>query len=235
MTKRLARLSVADAARGIYIDYEGNEDRAPSVLGWCCSGQVCHIIVEPALASLERLQNPKFDVRVASLEDALREVMERAEAEGRRVFGYTGHEVRQTTNYCGDPDVVKWTRKRYLNSKRYIDRLVRALVESGAIDEPEDGSLLSRMPLVGIAYPVSRGRGTVGPGLSRLRGQLERHGDPELMSPGSKRHWWRIIGHNWVDVVATQRLTIEAARYLYTSATPRDWSDPRPGAGPLWL
>ena len=212
---RLARITQAEAERGIYFDYEGNVDAAPAILGWGYENAVRHVIVDAALAPLAELENPKHDVQRASLDEALVEMAAVAKRDDRRVFGFTRHEVSQTAVYCTDQTVVEWMDQHYVNAKLYIDRWVRHLVEVGEIQEPTDKSLLTRMPLVGMVYTPSRGPGIVGPGLTRLRGQLERYGEADLITGGAKRHWWRIIGHNASDVLATQQLTVAAVAHLY--------------------
>lgn len=211
---RLLRVTPEEAARGIYFDYEGNEEAAPAVLGWCCEESVRHFIVDPALAPYASLENPKHAVSVAPLEDALGRMVELARREDRRIFGFTMHEVHVTEQYCRDRATSDWICENYLNAKRYIDRWVRRLVQAGAIEEPESRALVSLMPLVGMRYTPGRGPGTVGPGLTRLRGQLRRHASAADTSPGSRRHWWRVIGHNATDVLATQMLTSAAVTGL---------------------
>ena len=174
-----------------------------------------HVIVDPALAPLAELENPKHDVQRASLDEALVEMAAIAKRDDRMVFGFTRHEASQTAVYCTEQTVVEWMDQHYVNSKPYIDRWVRHLVQSGDIQEPTDKSLLTSMPLVGMDYTPSRGPGIVGPGLTRLRSQLARYGEADLITGGAKRHWWRIIGHNASDVLATQQLTVAAVAHLY--------------------
>lgn len=204
---RRERMTSQEACRAVYLDFEGNVDETPSVLGVRCEDRTTQFILEPALASLGDLRNSKYDVRLSTLEGVMSHVQDVAAAEHRRIAGFTTHEAGVVNTYCGDDALRDWFASAYVNVKKPIDRWVRAQVAAGGHDPVQDRSLLTYMRFADIAYKPGCGPGIVGPGLTRLRAQIARHGSAAQMSKGTKLHWWRILSHNATDLVATQELT----------------------------
>ena len=210
---RLARITQAEAARGIYFDYEGNADAAPAILGWGYENAVASRDRSIPLSRRWRsFENPKHDVQRASLDEALVEmaaIAKRERPHGLRFRPGRRGEPRAAVYCTEQTGAVEWIDQHYVNSKPYIDRWVRHLVQSGDIQEPTDKSLLTSMPLVGMDYTPSRGPGIVGPGLTRLRSQLARYGEADLINEAERRGTGGgLIGHNASDVLATQQLTV---------------------------
>ncbi len=50
-TTSKVKITAAQAKSAIYLDYEGNKDKAPTLLGWAVSGTYKAAIVEPLVAT----------------------------------------------------------------------------------------------------------------------------------------------------------------------------------------
>lgn len=203
---RTRQITGAQAERGIYLDFEGNIDEPPAVVGIRIDDRIEHVILDPSLAPYVGLTNAKYTVHVASLETMLSSIRERSEHENRLVFGFTMHEAMIVDTYCTDEVLAQWFTENYVNAKKSIDRWIRSRVRAGEIPEPPDRSLLSAMATVDISYKPGAGVGVVGPTLKRLRSQLQKKGDVTLVSRGTKIHWWKVLSHNSTDLDATQTL-----------------------------
>lgn len=203
---RLSPITAEQAQRGIYVDFEGNIDEPPSLLGIRCDGRTRQVIVEPALASFSELSNARYTVEVLSLSEALAGLREQATAEKRLIMGFTTHEVSVVDQFCRDEDIAEWFILTYVNVKKHIDRWIRSQVAAGQVPEPEDRSLFSSMAVIGMAYKPGTGPGVVGKNLRRMREQLDRHGTAAATSKGTRQHWWKILSHNSTDLEATQLL-----------------------------
>jgi hypothetical protein len=211
---RNTQMTADEAVRAIYIDFEGNMDKAPSVLGVRCHEESTQFVIEPALGSYAGLENSKYRVRRASMETLLEELRRRSNTEDRLVAGFTTHEVGIVDAFCVDEQLRNWFSGAYVNVKKPIDRWVRRQVESGWRAAPEDRSLVSYMPFINLSYKPGCGPGIVGPGLKRLRDQMALHGSASDVSKGTKLHWWRILSHNATDLVATQDLSCQSAEVI---------------------
>ena len=149
---RIDRLSAADALRALYIDFEGNKDRPPVLLGVHRVGRGEHPHVQ------QDVTDPLFDglvPRYLPLPDAVRNVVVRAERKGRMIVAWTQHELDVVRRDCAeDADLVRRFEARYVNAyavaKRWRNRL-----HSG--DKPDEGTLYAWLELIWLAR-AGRGR-----------------------------------------------------------------------------
>lgn len=199
-----------EARNGIYIDFEGNIEWPPSILGVLVDDEIHQFIVEDALASFSELSNTRYQVTVAALDEALLKVIVMAETENRRLFGYTNHELAVVEQFVTNTYIVEWFRVAYVNAKKPIDRYISQKSRNGTMDALEDRSLATRMPIVGMTYSPGCGAGIVGPGLSRLRAQVGKRDSALDVPKGAKTHWWRILSHNSTDLIALKKLLLMA-------------------------
>lgn len=211
---RKQNVSLDEAYRGIFIDFEGNIDRPPSILGVLIEDDIRHFIVENALSSFSKLSNPRYQVTVASLDEALLKIVLTCETENRGLYGYSIHDLSIVEHFATNTHTIDWFRASYVNAKKPIDRYISHRIRKGEMDALEDKTLATRMPLVGIKYEPGCGSGIVGPGLSRLRNQVTKRDSVNDIPKGAKSHWWRILSHNSSDLMATKKLLVTAAQHL---------------------
>jgi hypothetical protein len=202
------QITLSQAAEAVYVDFEGNVDQAPSILGVRHAGTTRQYVIEAELASFSDLANPKYDMTVATLEQALAKLRELAA--GRVVAGFTTHELNVVATHCVDADLRTWFAASYVNVKRPIGRWLRRQSAAGKLPVAADGTLLAYMTVAGYSYKPGCGPGIVGPGLTRVRGQVARHGSAADTPKGARLHWWRILSHNATDLEATQGLTVRS-------------------------
>ena len=119
------RLSAAEALRALYIDFEGQKDQPPVLLGVLRRGGkgstpfVHQDVVDEAFASLS--------VPVMSLRDAIEKAVLRAERGGRRIVSWSQHDLEVVrTLRDDDPELVARFEGRYANAlsvaKRWRNR-----------------------------------------------------------------------------------------------------------------
>ena len=145
---RIDRLSAADALRALYIDFEGNKDRPPVLLGVHRVGRGEHPHVQ------QDVTDPLFDglvPRYLPLLDAVRNVVVSAEHKDRMIVAWTQHELDVVRRGCAeDPDLVE----RF--EARYVNRLRRG--EALAQQAPEATSRTRGRSIVARAHRVARQR-----------------------------------------------------------------------------
>jgi hypothetical protein len=203
---RLDRLSAADALRALYIDFEGNKDRPPVLLGVHRVGRGEHPHVQ------QDVTDPLFDglvPRYLPLLDAVRNVVVRAEAKGRVIVAWTQHELAVVRRDCAaDPDLVARFEQRYVNAyavaKRWRNRL-----HGG--DKPDEGTLYAWLALIGWPVGEAAEAGHVGTTLRSLRTTLEAG---RQLSGSQLAAWDRLVAHNHLDCVGMRRLCLAASAEL---------------------
>ncbi|MBI1377793.1 MAG: hypothetical protein GC157_09975 [Frankiales bacterium] len=192
----------------IYLDFEGNVDSAPSLLGVLVDDELVQYVVEPAMWAMQH-DGPGGPIAL-TLEDALADVVRRY-GEDRTVLAYTWHDRTVIDDFAEPTTTLRW-HGRFVNAKLVADRWVNSGRAVALPTWAPDGTLASYLRLIGYRVPPAQGRNVAGPGLRRVRRGLERtHGDPTALTSGTKRHWTRVLGHNRHDLVGLRALMRHAA------------------------
>jgi hypothetical protein len=199
-------LTEAEALRALYVDFEGEKDRPPVLLGVHRRGRgarpfVQQDVLDEGFAGLAG--------SCLSLHDAVEKVVRRAEHGDRRIVAWTEHELRVVrTLRDEDPALVAHFETRFVNARAVAERW-RNKVHDG--DKPERGRLVDYLALVGYPVPEEAGGGDVGETIRAIRGRLERGPSP---TPTQRERWDRLLEHNRHDCVGMRRVCISAAREL---------------------
>lgn len=198
--KRTPDISAEDLRRAIIIDFEGNMDRAPSLLGWRSQGITSQILLERVLAPVV----PAESIETLDLDVALSRI--RSASGDGLILGYSEHDLNIITTYCSDAELIDWIKAHYVNAKTIIDRWINRRVHANEIDRPEAFDLKTSMGFVGMKYAVAAGPDTVGTTLRRLREYASSGRSHSDLPPGIRRRWHRVLSHNATDLAATQAL-----------------------------
>lgn len=200
------RLSAADARRALYIDFEGNKDRPPVLLGVHRAGRGEHPHVQ------QDVTDPLFDglvPRYLPLLDAVSNVVVRAEHKGRMIVAWTQHELDVVRRDCAeDPDLVGRFEARYVNAYAVAKRWRNKLHDG---DKPDEGTLYAWLALIGWPVREQAEAGHVGRTLTSLRTTLEAG---RQLSASQLTAWERLVAHNHLDCVGMRRLCLVAAGEL---------------------
>lgn len=199
MTKT-PQITAEDFRRAVIIDFEGNMDRAPSLLGWRRQETTTHILLEQTLAPVI----PPASIETLDLDEALNRL--RSVAGDAHILGYSEHDLKIITTYCTDDELLDWFAAHYVNAKTLIDRWINRRVHAGEIDRPGAFDLKTSMGLIGMTYAVAAGPDTVGTTLRRLREYASKGRSHDELAPGIRRRWHRVLSHNATDLLATQAL-----------------------------
>jgi hypothetical protein len=200
------RLSAAEARRALYIDFEGQKDEPPVLLGVHRHGRgsrpfVHQVVMDQAFASLAE--------PVMSLREAVEKVVLRADHGDRRIVSWSEHDLNVVrTLAVEDPDLVVSFEAHYANARAVAERW-RNRLHGG--DKPEPGRLADYLALIGYAVPDEAAPGFVGETIRALRGRLER-GLP--LTPGQRERWDHLVEHNRHDCAGMRRVCLRATREL---------------------
>jgi hypothetical protein len=163
------RLSASEALRALYIDFEGEKDKPPVLLGVHRRGRGARpfVYVDVVDETFARLAASS-----RSLHDAVATVVRRAEHGDRRIVSWTEHDLNVVRSLRDeDQDIVARFQDRYANA-RLVARRWRNKLHGG--DNPESGRLADYLVLIGYPVPEEAAPGQVGETIRVLRHRLER-------------------------------------------------------------
>ena len=203
---RTDRLRAADALRALYIDFEGNKGQPPVLLGVHRVGRGQHPHVQ------QDVTDPAFEglvPRYLPLLDAVRNVVVRAEKNGRLIVAWTEHELKVVRRDCAvDPDLVARFEARYVNAYSVAKRWCY-WAHGG--DKPAKRTLYAWLSLIGWPVSEEAEAGHVGATLTSMRTTLEAGRE---LAPSQLAAWDRLVAHNHLDCVGLRRLCLAASAEL---------------------
>ena len=202
-------LSAAGARRALYIDFEGEKDRPPVLLGAHQQGHGVYVyLLDDDFSAFGEVQ--------LTLHGAIERIVQRAEARNRRIVAWSEHELKVVRGLRDeDPMLVARFEARFVNalslSKYWRNKLYDC-------DKPAEGRLAEYLALIDYPVPDDALGGDVGDTIRTIRRTLARGAPP---TEKQRERWRRLIVHNKHDCIGMRRLCIEATRELETTSPRR--------------
>lgn len=205
MPNPFEQLSGTEASRALYIDFEGEKDKPPVLLGILRrrgmgpEPNVHQLVVD---ADFETL-----GLEGVAFKRAVERVVVRAERRGRRIVSWTEYDLEVVRRLRDeDPDLVARFEARYANAKRVAERWMNKLHRD---DRPADGKLAGY--LAAIAYEVPHGgrAGQVADTVKALRPTLQA-GRP--LTGRQRERWDELLEHNQHDCAGMKAICLRATR-----------------------
>jgi hypothetical protein len=199
-------LSADEALRALYIDFEGEKDRSPVLLGVHRRGRgprpyVHAYFVDEAFAV--------FGDTALSPHDAIARVVRRAEARDRKIVAWSTHELDIVRGFRDvDPELVTRFEARFVNALA-LAKYWRNKLQGGA--KPAVGRLPDYLAMIDYAVPDEGLGGDVGETIRAIRTTLARDRTP---TAHQRERWRRLLEHNRHDCIGMRRLCIQATREL---------------------
>jgi hypothetical protein len=200
------RLTAPEALRALYVDFEGEKDRSPVLLGVHRRGRGARPSVH------HDVLGDGFSLAgepTTSLHEAIERLVRRAEHGDRRIVSWTEYDLTVVRRLRDeDPGLVERFERRFANAKRFAE-VWRNTLHDGR--KPESGRLADYLALIEYPLPQEAKGGDVGPTVRGIRKRLERGLEP---TPGQRDRWALVIEHNRHDCVGMRRVCIAATREL---------------------
>lgn len=208
-------LSLSDARRALYIDFEGRVEGPPSFLGILPGeaepGDIIQLVTEERLWPL----SVAYDrCKPCVLPDAVADLLDLAERESRRLIAWSDRERKCFESY-GKLDAG---RRRQLDGL-YVDaksiaKTWKARVHPQAVFKRDRRRGTHRLKhycrLVGYVIPRYIGDEKTGERIDRLRKGLERHQDYVNLPGGAKRAAKKLLDHNLHDCAGMREVVLQA-------------------------
>ena len=189
------KITSADAKSAIYLDYEGNKDKSPTLLGWAVSGKYKAAIVEPLFATCA----DRFRAKGIYAEDHANLVLRlitQAEDEKRLIVSWSEHDFNQMAMVLKPDDI-----HRLLLVYRNAIRTARPWHQMKYGKLPGSATLDYFESLTGYVVPERFGVGLVGNALRLIRSQLKEGRDYSELSDKARGDWVKIVKHNRHDLI----------------------------------
>ena len=199
------RLTAAEAERALYIDFEGQTDKAPVLLGILRRRGRGD---EPSVFQL--VVDPEFEAAgpaLRGLRDAVEVLVVRAESRDRRIVSWSEHDL-EVVRHLRDEDLglVARFEQRYVNALAVAKRWANRLHPD---DKPGNGKLGGYLAMIGYEVPLDAAAGDVGDTIAALRPTLAAD---RPMTQGQKERWARLRSHNRHDCAGMRMVCLRATR-----------------------
>jgi hypothetical protein len=189
-----AKLTVEEAKRAIYIDYEGNMKLPPTLIGWYVDGVYKASILEPFFETCEN----RYKAKGIFLEDhtqlALR-LIQQAEDENRLIVSWSEHDYLLMSKVLMPKDFERLKlvyRNAIRTARPWYRKKYGPLPDKASLDFFED--------LLGFQVPERFGLGLVGKALGLIRGQIQEGRSYAQLTNAAREGWTTVVRHNKLDL-----------------------------------
>jgi hypothetical protein len=188
------KITSQELSRAIFIDYEGNIERAPSLLGWRVDGKSFASIVDEDFATCADRYRAK-GVSYTPHKSLAQKLLDQACEEERVFVSWSEHDLRQISNVLPRQD-----QPALLYRYRNAIPVARSWHYRTLGKRAPEGTLSYFNQLLGFPIPRKYGTGKVGQGLRLIRAQLlEGRQYPDL-TPKARASWIAVVKHNELDL-----------------------------------
>lgn len=195
-------ISSEDAARAIYVDFEGFKDKSPGIIGILVDGALEQVVLGRRLFAVAGPSR----CRQSSIEAVAGELLTRCRSEGRRLVGYSQHERRMFWQYAG-VDFCEEYRDARMIANRWWNKCHSGVARI-------DNTLKSYLEAIGYPMPPALGTGNTTARLRSVVEMLERRLRYSDLTPGVKAKWHDLLAYNRHDCRGMKKLVVRAAWWL---------------------
>lgn len=191
-----------EAIRAVYIDFEGFQDKRPSILGILQQYDFRQVVLDPRLKPAATAKG----LKTSSLKVEVKRLLKECQAEDQPLVAYTQYEKCMIQEYAGI-DISPSYRDAHKIAKRWLNRLYR----NSDIGEHNLGNHLR---FIRFQRPQHLGSGVQTGRLQSVIDGLEARGSYERLTPVQKAKWTKILNHNRIDCCGTRDLVLRASSEL---------------------
>lgn len=200
-------VSVADAERALYLDFEGLMGEVPCLLGVRAglAGPTVQYVLDPQLAAMERYVSTRVTWPVRAVDPLVlfRRLRADVERDALRVFAWSTRESQAMPDLlAGDPELAGFWADCVENAiphARAWKRRHHPLVEFTRDERGGRHRLERYESLLGIRRATVHGGGLTTKRIRGVRTGLARHGTADRMTITQKGYWTKLLVHNELD------------------------------------
>jgi hypothetical protein len=200
-----ASISIADAEKAIYVDFEGFEDQPPSLLGILIDGSLTQVILDSRLTPAAAAKG----CQTATIADVAATLKHWCRDGDRKLVGYSQHELQVFANYSGVDFTAEYRDARMI-AKRWWNTCRRGLPR-------RDNGLKAFLEAIGKPYPTYFGERKTTARLRAVIDMLRKRGTYESLTPVVKSKWQKLLSYNAYDCRGMQELIAIACKEVAAS------------------
>jgi hypothetical protein len=206
-----ARLTLEEARRAIYLDFEGRKNESPALLGtlWVPLRRSTPKFLQHALEPSLRTHALDGKLRFAPLRSRILAVLSRAQREDRMLVGWSSYEVKVVRRHC--PSQALAFEEIYRDAKIVAKRWRSKLHPELNVHDTEWGpthTLAKYERFLGIERPEDLGAKEMAESVKRLRKAAERYGSLDDAPASTLPHLEHLMEHNRYDCIDTREIAL---------------------------
>jgi len=191
-----------EAARAVFLDFEGRKKEAPSFVGAVWDGpRTIHleqVVLDERLLSAAKAKG----LCRAELSSYLHDLSSWIRGEERVIVAWSERELEVFREFADAAD-LRVLEKAYRNGIRLAKAYRRRQPPGSA---PDQNSLAVWMDHCGYRVPNGQGTGLVAAAILDVRDGLEKHRGYDELTPVMKGKWTRALGHNHHDCLGMRHV-----------------------------
>jgi hypothetical protein len=194
--KQCSDITLIEAERAIYIDFEGFEEKAPHLIGVLIDDTYQSIVLDPELT----LAADAKQLPVMGLNDLNQSLVRQCVQVDRYIIGFTSNEKNVVQEYA-DIDISHRYRDAHKVAKTWANRLPGG--------KPESWRLVTFLKFIGFEY-TNYGQSLVTKWLRAVIDKSNKEGSLEACTPTVKSHWTKLLKYNEQDCRGTKAIMLHA-------------------------
>jgi hypothetical protein len=208
LTRQAKDLTPEEASRALYVDFEGEKDKPPILLG--CAHRPGKDeppwVPQFVTSELFALLAVADELDLLSLPVAVERIIQRAESKDRRIVAWSEHELKVVKTYC--PEHLERFDARFVNARSLAERWRNKCHDR---QKPPTNRLADYLDLIGHEVPEGAGAGKAGTTIRRLRISLQSGRGP---TGDQRQRWVYLRDHNRHDCAGMRKVCLKAAEEI---------------------
>ena len=226
MADKAKTLTVSEAQRAIYIDFEGFKGKSPTFFGWvwaigkkasddhlACIHDIHDKSLRPLIGAIDVESGSvgSYEQRPFSVGQSINDLARRANKQDRLIVSWSTHEMIKIAESELSPSLLRMFERNYRDGKVTAKKWFKQL----DLDTAGGTNTLVRY-LEQARYPLpdTYGFGQTTKRLKSVLGGIQNKGSWSRLLHSQQKNWEDVLLHNFVDCHGLREITKTAANVL---------------------
>ena len=226
MGPKAKTLTVSEAQRAIYIDFEGFKGKSPTFFGWvwaigkkasddhlACIHDIHDKALWPLVGEAELPPGAvgTYEQRPFSVGQSINDLARRADNQDRRIVSWSTHEMIKIAESELSPSLLRMFEHNYRDGKVTAKKWFQQLDLGTA---KGTNTLVRYLEQARYPLPDTYGLGQTTKRLKSVLGGIQNKGSWSRLLPSQQKNWEDVLLHNLVDCHGLREITKTAANAL---------------------